>query len=317
MFRHMRGSLAARVIPSSAGGLVVALAPAPHNRSMSRGGDVLAQGFTGLIGRDAERAQVDAFVAAVAERPRTLVIKGEAGIGKTTLWKHAVERCREAGVEVLLTRSFQEEMPLALVGLTDLFEHVDQTVVTSITDDPLQLGRAVLAALRRLAAQGPTVIAIDDVQWLDSASAGALRYAIRRLETERVGVLATMRAASSAADPLGVAATREPAQHETLELGPLSLGALRRVLDAVVASISRPALRRIHTVSGGNPLYAIELARGLGGDGRSSRLWDGLRLPDSLQAAIAERLQRAPDMLDPLLEAVAAAGPASVVALTV
>jgi DNA-binding CsgD family transcriptional regulator len=282
---------------------------------MPRGGDVLTQGSTGLVGREAERGRVDAFVAAVAEGPRTLVLKGEAGIGKTTLWRHAVERCREAGIEVLLTRSFQEEMPLALVGLVDLFEHVDEAVVAPSTDDPLQRGRAVLAALRRLTIQAPTVIAIDDLHWLDSASARALRYAVRRLETERVGVLATMREASDAPDPLGVAATRSPGQHETLELGPLSHGALRRVLDAVVASISRPALRRIHAVSGGNPLYAIELARGLGGDGRSFRLWDGLPLPDSLQAAIAERLKRAPDMLDPLLEAVAAAGPTSVVEL--
>ena len=276
---------------------------------MPHGGKLLTEDFPILVGREAERARIDAFVATAAGGPRALVIEGEAGIGKTTLWRHAVERCRELGLEVLLTSCSQEEMPLALGGLVDLFEGVDEAVLESTADEPLQRGRAVLAALRRLAAQTPTVIAIDDVQWLDSASARALRYAIRRLETEPVGVLAAMRIPPAATGPL---ATQLPGNHETLQLGPLSLGALRRVLDGVAAVISRPALRRIHAVSGGNPLYAIELARGLGRDGDGFRLWDGLPLPDSLQAAIAARLDRAPAALGPLLEAVAAAGPTTV-----
>ncbi|MGZ8783529.1 MAG: AAA family ATPase [Gaiellaceae bacterium] len=277
--------------------------------------DALAEGNAGLVGREAECARIDAFVSAAAAGPRTLVIRGEAGIGKTTLWRHAVERCRDAGFQVLLTRCSQEEMPLALGGLVDLFEHVDQDLVATGTDDPLQRARAVLAALRRLATGGPTVIAIDDVQWLDSASAGALRYAIRRLDTEPVVVLATLRDPSEVADPLGVATMRIPGQHETLALGPLSLGAIRRLLDGIVAAISRPALRRIHAVSGGNPLYAIELARVVERAGPGFRMWDGLPLPDSLQAAIAERLQHAPRSLDGLLEVVAASGPTTVAEL--
>ncbi|MEX2546448.1 MAG: AAA family ATPase [Chloroflexota bacterium] len=280
---------------------------------MIASGGLAARGFPGLVGREAERRRIDAFVAAVAERSRTLVIKGEAGIGKTTLWRHAVEQCREAGYTVLVTRPSQEEMPLALVGLVDLFEDVDETVAASVPDGhPLQRGRAVLEAVRRAATQAPTVIAIDDLQWLDSASARALRYAFRRLEAEPVGLLAAVRLQPDGADPLGLAETQVPGQHETLEPGPLSLGALRRVVDQVVTAISRPTLRHVHAVSGGNPLYAIELAHGLARDERGFRLWDGLPLPDSLQAAIAERLKRAPAELDPLLEAVAAVGPTPV-----
>lgn len=280
---------------------------------MVASGGIAGRSLPDLVGREPERRRIDEFVAAVAETSRTLVLKGEAGIGKTTLWRHGVERCRDAGYNVLLTRPSQEEMPLALVGLVDLFDGVDETVAAPGPDGhPLQRGRAVLDAIRRLAAQAPTVIAIDDLQWLDSASARALRYALRRLEEEPVGVLAAVRLQPDGADSLGLADTQSPGRLEAIEIGPLSLGALRRVVDQVVTAISRPTLRHIHAVSAGNPLYAIELAHGLARDEHGFRLWDGLPLPDSLQAAISERLKRAPAELRPLLEAVAAVGPTPV-----
>ena len=105
------------------------------------------------------------------------------------------------------------------------------------------------------------VVAIDDLQWLDHASGRALRYALRRLDAEPVGVLATLRDGD---DPLEVSATLPPGRTEVLAVGPLGSDALRRLLTPVVESISRPTLQRIHAVSGGNPLYALELARGLG-----------------------------------------------------
>jgi hypothetical protein len=84
------------------------------------------------------------------------------------------------------------------------------------------------------------------------------------------------------------------------------------VLAATVPSISRPLLRRIYAVSAGNPLYAIELARGLETDGRASGLTDGLPLPGSVQAAIARRLETVPPELLAVLEVVSALGPTSV-----
>ena len=79
-------------------------------------------------------------------------------------------------------------MALDLVGLVDLFEDADVDLVAlRRVDDPFARGRFVLGALRTLADRAPTVVAIDDVQWLDPVSAGALRYALRRFEVERVG----------------------------------------------------------------------------------------------------------------------------------
>src|SRR5215471_13413002 len=126
-----------------------------------------------VVGRAPELARIDAFVADVAEGPRALLVRGDPGIGKTILWADAVARCRGSGYRVLVTRPAEEEMPLALVGVIDLFEPVGRGSLAGAAevDDPRARGRAVLAALRRLAADGPAVLAVDDLQWLDSASA--------------------------------------------------------------------------------------------------------------------------------------------------
>ena len=259
-----------------------------------------------LVGRAAEQDRLQAFAAALAEGPCALLLHGEAGIGKTTLWRYGIERCREAGFTVLVSRPAEEDMPVALGGVVDLFER-DQLDTDSLRaeDDLLARGRAVLGALRRLAASRPTVVAIDDTQWLDSASARALGYAFRHLEEERVGVLAAARPGGEPA--AGLPATRL----DVVELGPLGLRALRRMLEGTVASISRPALRRIHDASGGNPLFALELARGLASWDRLPGLTGAVQPPESLPAAMAGRVESAPPELTPLLETASALGRAT------
>ncbi len=156
------------------------------------------------------------------------------------------------------------------------------------------------------------VIAIDDAQWLDLASARALRFALRRLDAAPVGVVATARPGIETEDPLGLLSALPPGRVESADLGPLGPAAIRRVLAGTVAAISRPMLRRIHEVSGGNPLYAIELARGLPPEGQDEPQPGELHLPDSLQEAIARRLETVDPELAPLLETAAALGRASV-----
>jgi len=266
-----------------------------------------------LVSRDPERARVQAFVAALPRDAQALLIRGEPGIGKTAVWRHAVQECTHAGFEVLVTRPAKDEMPLGLAGLVDLLDHVDlDTTALLAEENPFARGRALLAALRRLARDGPVVVAIDDLQWLDLASARALRYALRRLDAEPVGVLATVRTGPDAEDHLAAASILPRGRCEELDVGPLDLESLRRVLGAAVEAISRPALHRIHEVSGGNPLYAIELARGLAADETSHGAPGGLRLPESLQAAIALRLATVSDELSGLLDLVSALGPTSV-----
>jgi DNA-binding CsgD family transcriptional regulator len=265
-----------------------------------------------VVGRWGELARLDGFVAALPAGPRALLLRGPPGIGKTTLWRAAVERSRAAGCTVLVTRPAEEEMPLALVGLVDLLEPAGADPDTLLAGgDSFARGRTVLAELRRLAAAAPTVLAIDDLQWLDAASARALRYALRRLAAEPVGVVAALRVESAGADdPVGMALALEPERFEVVDVDPLSLGAIRSLVGERAASISRPLLRRIHEASGGNPLYALELARAVLGGGATFDGWATLPLPLSLRAAIADRLDSAPAEVGPVLDVVSAVGAA-------
>ncbi len=276
--------------------------------------DELASGTRApiIVGREAELVRISAFANALPDGARAFVFRGAPGIGKTSLWRHAVDRCRDDGFEVRLSRPAEEEMPLALSGVLDLFEHSDFDVDALRSEaNPIARGRAILGELRRLSAIKPTVVAVDDVQWLDPASAHALRFALRRLDDEPVGVLATVRLGSDRDDPLDAVWPLPSTRFEVVDLGALGLEDLRRVLSGTVTAISRPTLRRIHEVSAGNPLYAIELARGIGAHHEGSSA-GRLPLPDSLQGAIAERLEGVPPELAPLLETTSALGRTSV-----
>jgi DNA-binding CsgD family transcriptional regulator len=262
-----------------------------------------------LVGREHECARLEAFVADVPHGVRAMLIRGEPGIGKTALWRLAVDECERAGFSVLVTRAGAEEMQLELTGLVDLFGGDGGPAVT--VEDPFARGHAVLAALRALARDRPAALAVDDLQWLDGGSARALRFALRRLDREPVGVLATAR---DGADPLAVAATLPPGRAEELALGPLGLPDLRRLVSRAVDAIPAPMLQRISEVSGGNPLYALELARAFADDRRRGGRPTAVALPDSLQAAIAGRLEHAAELTE-LLRTVSALGATTVGAL--
>src|SRR6186713_204034 len=147
-----------------------------------------------IIGRERELGAVGAFFDHAAGAPRALVLEGEAGIGKSTLWLAGVEAGREQGFRVVSSRPAEAERGLAHVVLGDLFEDVLDEVVPALSAprrhaleatllvdeaseqpvDPRTLGVAVRTALHALAEQAPVVLAIDDVQWLDPSSGSAL-----------------------------------------------------------------------------------------------------------------------------------------------
>jgi DNA-binding NarL/FixJ family response regulator len=265
----------------------------------------------GVVGRTRELARADAFVNRVRDGAAALIVSGDAGIGKTALWRAVIDRCQRTECRVLVSRPAEDEMPLPLVGLMDLFDDVPvEAPALDPSADPLARGRAVLASLRGLTRDAPTIVAIDDLQWLDSVSAHALRFALRRIDVEPIGVLVTVRGGSEAAE--GLASSLPPGRTETLDLAPLALDDLRRVVSAAIPAIPRPLLRRIHEVSGGNPLYALELARSLAGEARASSPRAEFELPHSLQAAIARRFESVPDEVFPMLEVVSVMGRVSI-----
>lgn len=236
---------------------------------------------------------------------RALVLRGDSGIGKTTLWRHGLGVWRRFDRTVLLARPAEEELSMALSGLVDLLAGLAVDVDRlRADDDPISRGRSVLDAIRTASTTRPILIAIDDLQWLDAASARALRYAIRRLDDEPIGILTTVRAGSTPNDPLDMTSLLPPGRYDTLDIGPLDLAALRRLVGRVVNTISPRTLRRIQDVSGGNPMFALELARNLADADASSP--GRLHLPTSLQEAIRGRLETVPRELSPVLEAVSA-----------
>jgi DNA-binding CsgD family transcriptional regulator len=123
--------------------------------------------------------------------------------------------------------------------------------------DALGVGLALLDSLRRLAADGRVVVAVDDLQWIDPPTRDALAFALRRLRSEPVAFLATVRAGDAAAGT----AFEPPPFVRTLRLGPLSLAATYQLIRARLGlTLTRPELVRVHEAAAGNPLFALEVA---------------------------------------------------------
>ena len=108
---------------------------------------------------------------------------------------------------------------------------------------------------------------VDDVQWLDPSSASALTFALRRMGEQPVLLLLARRTGERSGDARSSSRRFETDRVERLPVGPLSLGAIHSLLQARLGrTFSRPSLLRVHETSGGNPFYALELARALGAD---------------------------------------------------
>ncbi len=276
-----------------------------------------------VVGRDEELAAIESWL----DQPDAPVflLEGEAGIGKTTLWLAGVERARERGLRVLVARPAEAERELSFATLGDLLANVHEQIrslpspqrrpleralllkdVRGAPVEPRAVAVALLATLTAVARERPLLVAVDDVQWVDAASAIALSFALRRAVEQSVAVLLARRAgpgteARVQLDPsLGV---------ERVVAGPLSLGALRRLLeDRLEARLPRPILRRIHQRAGGNPFYALELARALATRGGQLSPQEELPVPDDLERLLAERLRVLPPETKEPLAAVAALG---------
>ncbi len=237
---------------------------------------------TGVVGRRLELEALDGFIAERGERAGAMVLAGPAGIGKTTLWLHAAARAEAAGWIVLETRASGAEAQLSFAGLADLLEDVGADVLRRLpvvqlraldgallrgdVDERAVAPRVVATALRsvlqRLAARAPVLVAVDDAQWLDLPSAGALAYALRRVTGGSVCVLAAVR--DSGDRPRTFLDELPPGRRNELLLGPVSLAAIHEILVAELGrALPRPTLVKVTAASGGNPFYAVEIAREL------------------------------------------------------
>ncbi len=280
-----------------------------------------------VIGREEELAEVALFLDCAAAGSASLVLVGEAGVGKTTLWQAGVEAARERSFRVLTASPSVAETGLSFAAIGDLLGEAAADVLAELpapqrhalevalllteaerTPDPRAMAVAVLSALRVLGRSGPVLVAVDDVQWLDAASAGVLGYAARRLHEEPIGLLFAQRVAEGEPLPLGLDRARTE-DVSSLRVGPLTLGAMHRLVrERLGVALSRPVLRRVHETAGGNPFYALEIARALPLE--SMAAGQPLSVPGSLGELVRDRLAvLPPDTREALLAAASLSEP--------
>ena len=284
------------------------------------GGAVVSE----VVGRDEELGALVSFLETPETLPGAILLEGDAGIGKTTLWRRSVELASARSYRVLSCRPSQSEAQLSFTALGDLLEDTLEEVLPRLPGpqaralavallleedegpppDQRAIALAFLGAVRALAETGPVAVAVDDIQWLDRPSAFVLEFALRRLHEEPVAFLFALRAGQEQS-PLGLDRALPKERLRRLEIGPLSLGALHRLLnDRLGLVLSRPKLRRLHELSGGNPFFALELARAF--EGGSIQLEPGEPLPGTLAALVHDRLVALPAGSRPALLAASA-----------
>jgi DNA-binding CsgD family transcriptional regulator len=273
-----------------------------------------------------ELSGVDAMLDRLDAGTTGLVLTGDAGIGKSTVWAEGLARACERGLRVLVTRAAEAEAPLSYAGLSDLIATVPadarsrlpepqrRALAAALLEEPppergideRAVGAAMLGLVRTLADERPLVLAVDDAQWLDSPTLRSLTFAGRRLDGERVGFLLAERTDSGRRGSFEGVLARE--RMRTIELAGLSVAGLHSLFTLHLGhSFPRPHLVRIGQASDGNPFYALELARTLAG----RRLEPG-RLPvaATLGTLVEDRLGRLPpETREVLLVAAALAKP--------
>jgi DNA-binding CsgD family transcriptional regulator len=273
------------------------------------------------VGRDAEVAEISAFFSAASGAPAALTITGDAGIGKSMVWQHVLQSAGRSST-VLSCCPAPAERPLAFSTLDDLFGDVAGEVLPALKEpcrraleiallrdtsrslsagrpeagpflpERRVLARGILDVLRILSCGVPLMLAVDDAQWLDRASAGVLEFCFRRLQREPVSILLTFRD-DSEIFPLGLGRALPPDRIGRMRLGPLSLGAIGEILRSRLgAALPRHALTRLYDACGGNPFYALEYARVLLDRPQLSLTHEPIPIPPSLSDLTRRRMRQ-------------------------
>ncbi|EGX59646.1 LuxR family transcriptional regulator [Streptomyces zinciresistens K42] len=258
-----------------------------------------------VIGRE------ELFTAARGQLGRggSVLLHGPAGIGKSTVLRalaaeyggqaRTVVRCSPTESESHLPfLALADLLGLVLDGVSDRLPAAQRTALesaltgrgeSSLQRDGLALRLAVLSALRALAEAGPVLVVVDDLQWLDPASAELLGFAARRLGETPVRMLCAVRTEGEEYDRHLRAS---PPDTLAVRLGPLSRAQMSVLLGhRGYTDLPRSTVRDIHRTSGGNALFALELSRALAENATQPRPGEPLPVPTSLRALVLNRLE--------------------------
>jgi DNA-binding CsgD family transcriptional regulator len=297
-----------------------------------------------LIGREAECRVIAEILGGSQPRPAGVLLEGAAGAGKTTLWRWGVARAAAGGATVLAATGAELEVSASFAALTDLLDQVTDEVIgalpapqsdalavallrsrRSVATEMRAVGMATLGVFRALARAAPVVLAVDDLQWIDEDSAAVLAFAFRRADPGLVRVLLARRAGGTrlpsarrgmASRPRGkevagqvIAALSVTGLVTRLPVAGLPPGALQELITRGLGSpLPRPMLQRIHEATGGNPLFALELAAAAGDAGAGAG--DPLPVRAELRDLLKDRIDRlSPAARDLVLVAAAARRP--------
>jgi DNA-binding CsgD family transcriptional regulator/tetratricopeptide (TPR) repeat protein len=258
---------------------------------------------TSLTARDAERLTLDRLLGAVRDgESRVLVLRGEAGVGKSALLEYMVGNA--SGCRVLRAEGVELEMELAYASLHQLCapvlerrDHLPDPQRDALATafglsagpppDRFVVGLAVLGLLTECAEEQPLVCVVDDAQWLDQASAQTLAFVARRLFAEPVGIVLGVREPSDLPAFTGL---------ENLPVVGLDEGDARALLDSALAERLDERVRDLVVAEArGNPLALLELPRGL----TPGELAGGFGLPDvslpnRIEQSFLRRLEQLP-----------------------
>ena len=269
-----------------------------------------------LYGRRTECQILDRLLADVrAGQSRVLILRGEAGAGKSVLLDYLAGRASGSGCRVARVVGVESEMELAFAGLHQLcapmlsraarlpVPHRDALriafgLAAGAPPDRFFAGLAVLSLLAGVAGNQPLICLVDDEQWLDRASAPALGFVARRLAADPIGLVFAVRDSSPELAGLPELHVRGLRDHDAREL---LASALAAPLDARVAD-------QIVAETRGNPLALLELPRGLS----PAELAGGFGLPGAapltgaIEDSFARQLAALPDQTRRLVQLAAA-----------
>jgi DNA-binding CsgD family transcriptional regulator len=267
--------------------------------------DLAWEGDAFLVGRSQELALVAAFLDRARADGESLLVAGEAGAGKTALLDAAARLASAAGFLVLRAAATEFEAGLSYATLNQVllplraeFDQVSPAYREALevalgfgfgpAPDRLTVSNATVELLNQAAASRPVLVIVDDLPWLDRASAGVLGFVARRLAGSRVGFLGALRSEQET--------FFERAGLSELELAPLDEESATALLSASYPSLAARVRERLLDEAQGNPLALLELPAALSMPQRTAdtKLPDVLPLGRRLQTLFAARVWELP-----------------------